>query len=175
MRVEYPTRATCAMCLFLCASLLGAQSQSQQASDRGKGPDAAMMAPVTELAKYMAHVDGAALPGVFAEDGLVIVEDFEPFIFRGKDAAAQWDAGYRQHAVPLRDLKVTFGSANAFERTGDRVYFVLPTTWRGTYKDRRFEEHGAWSFVLTNSTGQWRILAYGWGATDLKDSPAKAE
>jgi hypothetical protein len=52
---------------------------------------------------------------------------------------------------------------------------VLPTTWRGFYKDRRFEEHGAWSFVLKNSAGHWRVLAYGWGATDLKDWPAKTQ
>ena len=103
-------------------------------------PDAAMMAPVTALASYMAHLDGAALPPVFVDDGLVIVEDFAPYIFSGEDAAAQWDAGFRHHAVPLRDLKFTFGPAHAFERTGDRVYFVLPTTWRGLYKDRRFEE-----------------------------------
>lgn len=102
-----------------------------------------MMAPVNALARYMAHVDGAVQPAVFVDDRLVIVADFEPFIFRGKDAAAQWDAGYRQHAVPLKEVEVTFGPANAFERAGDRVYFVLPTTWRGIYKDRRFEEHGA--------------------------------
>lgn len=175
MTALHRTQAACLLFLLLCASFLGARAQSQQASERSKGPDAAMMAPVAALAKYMAHVDGAVLPSVFVDEGLVIVEDFEPFIFRGKDAAAQWDAGYRQHAVPLKELEVTFGPANAFERTGDRVYFVLPTTWRGIYKDRRFEEHGGWSFVLTNSGGQWRILAYGWGATDLKDWPAKTQ
>jgi len=30
----------------------------------------------------------------------------------------------------------------------------------------RFEEHGAWAFVLTRSPGKWRIIAYGWGTTD---------
>lgn len=175
MKALRPVQMIECVFLMLLASLLGTRAQSQQASERSKGPDAAMMIPVAALAKYMAHVDGAVLPAVFADEGPVIVEDFEPFIFRGKDAAAQWDTGYRQHAVPLKDLEVKFGPANAFERTGDRVYFVLPTTWRGIYKDRRFEEHGAWSFVLTNSGGQWRILAYGWGATDLKDWPAKTQ
>jgi hypothetical protein len=120
-----------------------------------------MMEPVTALASYMSHVDGAVLPKVFVDDGPTIVEDFAPFVFSGRDAAAQWDSGFRQHAIPLRDLKFGFGPANAFEQTGDRVYFVLPTTWSGIYKDRRFEEHGAWSFVLKNTAGQWRILLTG--------------
>jgi hypothetical protein len=134
-----------------------------------------MMAPVTAIAGYMAHPSGAVRPDVFVKDELVIVEDFAPYVFSGKDAAARWDDGFRRHAVPLSDLTFGFGRPHAFERTGDRVYFVLPTTWRGVYKDRRFEEHGAWSFVLKESAGRWRILAYGWGATDLKDRPAKTQ
>ena len=158
--------------MLLSISFLMAQTLSPQSKD---GPDAAMMVPVTALANYMAHVEGAVLPPVFEDDGLVIVEDFAPFIFSGKDAATNWEAGFRHHAVPLRDLTYSFGPPNAFERTDDRVYFVLPTTWRGIYKDRRFEEHGAWSFVLKNTTGKWRILAYGWGATDLRDLPVKTQ
>lgn len=172
MKVVHYIRGTHSILLLLSASLLGAQAPSPQASGNSGGPDAAMMAPVTALASYMAHVEGAVLPPVFVEDGLVIVEDFAPFIFSGKEAAAQWDAGFRHHAVPLKDLRFSFGPANAFEHSADRVYFVLPTTWRGIYKHRRFEEHGGWSFVLKNTAGQWRILAYGWGATDLKDWPA---
>jgi hypothetical protein len=175
MGVMHPIRGTLPIVLLLSASLLGAQAPSPQASGRTEGPDATMMAPVTALASYMAHVEGAVLPAVFADDGLVIVEDFTPYIFSGKDAAAQWDAGFRRHAIPLKDLKFSFGPAHDFELTGDRVFFVLPTTWRGVYKDRRFEEHGAWSFVLKNAGGQWRILAYGWGATDLQDWPAKTQ
>jgi hypothetical protein len=175
MGVMHPIRGTLPIVLLLSTSLLGAQAPSPQASGRTEGPDATMMAPVTALASYMAHVEGAVLPAVFADDGLVIVEDFTPYIFSGKDAAAQWDAGFRRHAIPLKDLKFSFGPAHDFELTGDRVFFVLPTTWRGVYKDRRFEEQGAWSFVLKNAGGQWRILAYGWGATDLQDWPAKTQ
>jgi hypothetical protein len=168
-------RRTYSILLLLSASLLVAQTPSPPASGSTDGPDATMMVPVTTLADYMAHVEGTVLPPVFVDDGLVIVEDFAPYIFSGKDAAAQWNAGFRHHAIPLKDLKFSFGPAHDFERTGDRVFFVLPTTWRGFYKDRRFEEHGAWSFVLKGTAGQWRILAYGWGATDLQDWPAKTQ
>ena len=159
--------------LFLSAAYVLTQPRSLHAHDETDGPDATMMAPVTAIAGYMAHPRGAVRPDVFVKDGLVIVEDFAPYVFSGKDAAARWDDGFRRHAVPLSELTFGFGRPHAFERTRDRVYFVLPTTWRGVYKDRRFEEHGAWSFVLKESAGQWRILAYGWGATDLTDQPAK--
>jgi hypothetical protein len=173
MKVLNPVRVTGSMLLLLCVSLVSAQTQAPDAQ-APQGPDAPMMAPVTALASYMAHLEGTAMPQVFAE-GPVIIEDFEPYIFSGKNAAAQWDAGFRHHAIPLRDLKFSFGPPHAFERSGDRAYFVLPTTWRGIYKDRRFEEHGAWSFVLKNSVGQWRIVAYGWGPTHLKDWPANKQ
>jgi hypothetical protein len=130
-------------------------------------PDAAMMAPVTALANFMAHVDGATRPPVFVDDGLVIVDDFAPYIFRGKGVVARWDAAYRHHVADcnLEDLKVTFGKAHDFDRSGDRVYFVLPTHWQGKCPlgSGPFEESGAWAFVLAKISGQWRIMAYAWG------------
>jgi hypothetical protein len=154
----------------LSASIVAGQTQPLQSSNHPYIPDDEMMAPVIALATYMAHVEGATMPSVFADHGLVIVEDFAPYVFDGKDAAALWNAGFRHHAGFLSDLNFTFGPAHDFDRTGDRIYFVLPTTWRGVYRNtRQFEEHGAWSFVLEKSSGRWRIIAYGWGATDRRD------
>jgi ketosteroid isomerase-like protein len=155
---------------LISAPLLAAQTQPPpQVSD---SPDSAMMAPVRALANYMGHVEAAVAPTVFMENGLVIVENFAPYIFSGKDAAEHWDVGYRHHVVGrLKDLQFSFGVAHDFDRTGDRVYFVLPTTWRGIYQHGRFEEHGAWSFVLEKLSGQWRIIAYTWGVTDETDWP----
>ena len=175
MKLMARIRTTSSMLLLVSASLVVAQTLPPGPSESTKHPDAKMMAPITALASYMAHVEGAVLPPVFADEGLVIMEDFAPYIFAGKTAATQWNAGFRDHAIPLRDLKFSFGPAHAFERSGYQVYFVLPTEWRGLYKDREFEEHGAWSFVLTNVSGRWLILAYGWGPTDLKDRQAKTQ
>jgi hypothetical protein len=147
------------MLLSCVAGILGARADD--------GPDAAMMAPVTSLASFMAHVDGATRPPVFVDDGLVIIENFPPYIFSGKGVAARWDAAYRQHVANcnLEDLKVTFGKAHDFDHRGNRVYFVLPTHWQGKCpKDEGpYEESGAWSFVLDKSSGKWRITGYAWG------------
>jgi len=174
MQVTVRILITISLFLPLSASLPAAQTQPLQSKNGPNVPDREMMAPVTALARYMSHVDGVTMPPVFADHGVVIIEDFAPYVFHGKDAVALWNAGFRHHAGFLRDLKFTLGTAHDFDRRGDRIYFVLPTTWRGVYRNtRRFEEHGAWSFVLEESSGQWRIVAYGWGATDRQDWPVK--
>jgi hypothetical protein len=94
MKIVQGVRKTFCLLALLSGSLLSAQVLPSPPSDSPDGPDEAMMAPVTALARYMAHVDGAVLPPVFADDGLVIVENFPPYIFTGKDAAAHWDTGY---------------------------------------------------------------------------------
>jgi hypothetical protein len=169
MKIVCGLRHVFFLLVLLSGFLLSAQVLPSPPSDSPDGPNEAMMAPVTALTRYMAHVDGAVLPTVFADDGLVIVENFPPYIFNGKDAAAHWEAGYRKHVAQLTELKCDFGKAHDLDRNGDRVYFVLPTTWRGVQSGSRFEEHGAWAFVLTKSSGQWRIIAYGWGAYDETD------
>ena len=173
MKVVFRTLLTLPLFVLMSASLLSTQELPSPSSDSHDGPDEAMMAPVMALARYMAQVRGAVLPPVFVEDGLVILENFAPYIFNGMDAAARWDLGYRKHVERLKDLKCEFGKAHDFERTGDRAYFVLPTTWRGLQPGSRFEEHGAWAFVLQRTSRQWRIMAYGWGATDETDRPMK--
>jgi hypothetical protein len=168
MKIVRCIQKACSLLALFSAPLL-AQVLPSPPSDSPDGPDEAMMAPVTALAHYMAHVDGVVLPAVFADDGLVIVENFPPYIFSGKEAASHWGSGYRKHVERLKDLQCEFGKAHDFDGSGDRVYFVLPTTWRGVQPGSRFEEHGAWAFVLEKSSGQWRIIAYGWGANDETD------
>ena len=179
MRIASYARKIFLLFGLLSASLLTAQELPTPPRDNPDGPTEDMMTPVKALAHYMAHVEDAVLPTVFAGDGLVIVENFPPYIFSGKDAAARWDAAYRKHVAQAKDLKCDFGSAHDFDRVANRVYFVLPTTWRGwqpegrLQAEGRFEEHGAWSFVLEKSAEHWRIIGYGWGVTDETDWPTK--
>ncbi len=146
--------------LMLLLCLVGAQAA--RAND---SPDAAMMAPVMSVASFIAHVDRATRPPVFVDAGLVIVDDFAPYLFSGKGAAERWDVGLRHHLGDCKDLQVTFGKAHDFDRSANRVYFVLPTHWKGNCPSGPgpFEESGAWGFVLTKISGRWRIMAYAWG------------
>lgn len=148
---------------FFAAGAAGAEEQ----------PTAAMMEPVQGLVTFMRSLRRGEQPTVFARRGLCIVESFAPFIFCGSDAAANWSAGFRAHTAEggLKDLAATFGEAHDFARSGKRVYFSLPTTWTGLTKGKRFEEHGAWSFVLEQDNDAWRIAGYGWGVTAYSETP----
>jgi hypothetical protein len=141
-----------------------------QAEDQ---PTAAMMEPVQGLVMFMSTLRRGEQPMVFARHGVCIVENFAPFLFCGLQAAANWSAGFRAHAAEdhLRDLAATFGEAHDFKRSGKRVYFSLPTTWTGLRQGKRFEEHGAWSFVLEQENIRWRIAGYGWGVTAYSETP----
>ena len=132
-----------------------------------KIPEAAMMAPVRAIAQFMATLDDACVESVFANDP-VIVENFAPYVFRGPSAAARWREGFRQHAAPLSELANVFGPAQDFSRSGDTVYFVLPTMWTGRTGGKPFEEQGGWSFVLQRQGEGWRVACYAWAVTAFR-------
>jgi hypothetical protein len=62
----------------------------------------------------------------------------------------------------LSELSARFDAAHDFSASGNRIYFSLPTTWTGRTHGRRFEENGAWAFVLDRRGAAWRIIGYGW-------------
>jgi hypothetical protein len=136
-------------------------------------PTAAMMEPVQGLVTFMSTLRRGEQPLVFARRDVCIVENFPPFLFCGVQAVANWSAAFRAHAAEgnLKNLAATFGEAHDFTRSGNRVYFSLPTTWTGLTAGKRFEEHGAWSFVLEHDNVGWRIVGYGWGVTAYSETP----
>ncbi len=127
-------------------------------------PDAAMMLPIDRLRRFMAECGGAAPGEAFAADGVVIVENFPPFLFTGQDAVARWAAGFREHARAsgLAQLSAGFGAAQDFRREADRVFFTLPTEWTGLAQGVGFAETGGWAFVLVETAEGWRLLGYAW-------------
>jgi hypothetical protein len=161
---------------LLLVSVLAVGISRADGTQADEQPSADMMAPVTELATFMSRLPPSEHATVFAKHGLCIVENFVPFLFCGANAAARWEAGFRAHASDLAELAATFGPAHDFSRSGNRVYFSLPTTWTGLASGKHFEEHGAWAFVLQRNRGgsqdaRWRILGYGWGVTAYTESP----
>jgi hypothetical protein len=145
---------------ILVSWLAGAAQAAEQ-------PTPAMMEPVHALVTFMSTLRRGEQPTMFARRGLCIVENFAPYLFCGLRAAENWSAAFRAHAAQdqLSEMAATFGEAQDFNPSGKRVYFSLPTTWTGLAQGRRFEEHGAWSFVLEQDDAGWRIVGYGWGVT----------
>jgi hypothetical protein len=136
------------------------------------GPDAAMLDLAHRVARFIATLDDAEIAGVFADRDVVIIENFAPYRFGGPDAVTNWAAGMRAHRVATADLVFTFGTPQDFSRTGDRAFFALPTTWRGSYRGTPFTETGGWAFVLVatadaSGTPSWRVQSYGWAVTGI--------
>ena len=96
-------------------------------------PTSDMMAPIDVLARFIATGEEPGLAAAFTTEGVVIVENFAPFLFEGADAFVRWRAGFHDHVDRdgLSELKHSFGQAQDFARDGDRVFFILPTTWAG--------------------------------------------
>ena len=132
-------------------------------------PDDSMMTPIRAIADFMVTLDDARLKDVFIAEP-VIVENFAPYIFRGPTGFAQWRQGFHGHASDgsLSGLKVAFGPPQDFSRSGDTVYFVLPTIWTGQTGGKPFEEQGGWSFVLERQGEGWRVACYAWAVTALR-------
>lgn len=158
-------------CALLLSCVVLTCPRESRADD---APTAAMMEPVAALVRFMASLPPGEHATMFATHGVTIIENFAPFIFSGKGAVAGWEAGVRGHFAHdgLTELRTEFGAAQDFAVAGDRAYFVLPTTWTGRTGGKRFEEHGAWSFVLARTAHGWKVLGYGWGVTGYHEDAA---
>ncbi len=129
-------------------------------------PDAAMLAPVEKIARFIAGGSDENL-SAFAADDVTILENFAPHLFRGDGAVTRWAAAMRAHAGTLRDLQHSFGPAQDFARDGDTVFFSLPTHWQGVSSGRAFAEDGGWAFLLVEHGGVWRVRSYAWAVTRI--------
>ena len=129
-------------------------------------PDAAMLAPIAQIARFIAG-GGAENLSAFAEDDVTILENFAPHLFRGEGAVTRWAAAMRAHAATLRELRHSFGPAQDFGRDGSQVFFSLPTHWQGLANGRAFAEDGGWAFGLVEQAGAWRVRNYAWAVTRI--------
>ena len=132
-----------------------------------------MHAPIEAVARFIATGDEHCL-GVFADEGVTILENFAPFLFTGPGAVGRWAEAMRAHTEPLTGLAHRFGSACDLRMDEDRVFFTLPTHWSGAADGRRFAEDGGWAVLIVRQAGAWRLLGYGWAVTHLVFADAAA-
>ncbi len=131
-------------------------------------PDTKMLDAAERVAHFIETGDGKSLPQTFADD-VTILENFPPYRFHGAGAVKEWSREMRTHLIGVTALRHTFGRAHDFGRAGDKVYFSLPTIWRGRDHGMPFTEKGGWAFVLTETRGDWRVCAYGWAVTESSE------
>jgi len=129
-------------------------------------PDAAMMAPIEAIARFIKSGDEFCLQA-FADEGVTILENFAPHLFSGSGSVNRWAESMHAHAKTLTELKHRFGPACDFRIEEDRAFFTLPTHWSGVTDGRPFDEDGGWAFLLIRQGGEWRVLSYGWAVSCL--------
>lgn len=131
-------------------------------------PDAAMMAAPEAVARFLETTDMTLLDGVFSDADAIILENFPPHVFQGREGLAQWRTLMARHAGSIAELRHAFGSPQDFGLTADTVHFTLPTHWRGMRDGKSFEELGGWTFVQVREDGRWRIRSYGWAVISFE-------
>lgn len=128
--------------------------------------DPALLAPIEKIARFIETGDQSLL-SAFANQGVVIIENFAPHLFEGEDAVKRWSQKILSWHEPPSDLvlKHKFGPPQDL-RVHDGLAFVsLPTHWTISEDDDRVEEDGGWAFVLVQEDGEWRVRSYGWAVT----------
>jgi hypothetical protein len=124
--------------------------------------DSEMMAAAERLALFLESGAAGVPDGIFADEGVTIVENFPPYVFAGPDAVARWTVEMRAHLEGITGLRHVFDEVHDFSQTGDEAYFALRTRWSGVNRGKPFEETGGWAIVLTRRSGEWRVRGYGW-------------
>jgi hypothetical protein len=123
--------------------------------------DSELLKPIEKIARFIETGDELFLTA-FAKKGVVIIENFEPHIFEGKDAVERWSKVIKSwHTKPLK-LVHTFGEIHDLNVNEDLAFVSIATHWSGLQDDHLFEEDGGWAFVLVKEEGEWKVKGYGW-------------
>src|SRR5271167_3060030 len=95
------------------------ESRSMKSGVADERPDAAIMAPIERIARFMETLDFRFLDDAFTEREVVLIENFPPYVFEGADAVERWAKGFAGHAKNIRGLRHSFGEPHDFRRDGE--------------------------------------------------------
>jgi hypothetical protein len=132
--------------------------------------DPALLAPIEKVARFIETGDEFLL-SAFAENGVVIIENFAPHLFEGAEAVKRWSQEILAwHATPGDlVLKHSFGPVQDLRVRDGLAFLSLPTHWTISKNGVRYQEDGGWAFVLVQEHGEWRVRCYGWAVTLVED------
>jgi hypothetical protein len=131
--------------------------------------DPALLVPIEKVAQFI-ETGNESLLSAFAKTGVVIIENFAPHLFEGKDAVQRWSQKILSWHKPPSDLvlKHRFGTPQDVSVHENLAFLSLPTHWTISENDNTIEEDGGWAFVLVQEDGEWRVRSYGWAVTSIE-------
>jgi hypothetical protein len=144
---------------------------------RAEEPDLkALAAPVAKLVAALNQGDTTLPAHVFTKDA-VVLDDFAPFRWTGKGAAMTWYGGLlgttpeTQAAYKAMHLVMTVEAPHFANVTGDKAYFVIPSTLQFTAGGKRTSQTAQWVFSAEKGKGGWLIASFGYAITGETEIP----
>ena len=143
--------------LLLTAAAL-ALTSSQPAS--ASPTDDAVRAVTTWLDKFNAGDMNAFFAGHAANP--VIVDEFAPYVWAGKDAPRVWAQAFEADAKAhsITQPRMDHAAPTRAESDGKSAYIIVPTVYHVTQGGKTMSAKGSMTFVMTHADGSWKIASW---------------
>jgi len=122
---------------------------------------------VTAVHKYFDNLDKDKLKTALevCDSHVSILDEFPPHEWQGPTACADWWKALNDYNEKsgITEGDATLGAPWSVDVTGERAYFVAPTTY--TYKQHGKpvkEAHAVFTVALKRTQAGWRITAWTW-------------
>ena len=152
---------------FVCACMVTPVS--------AQAPDPQLIAPIQKFMDSFNKGDTAGAMATHAAGAdLVIIDEVQPFMWRGAKAFQAWstalDSASKQAGIT--EQLVTISAPTRTESSGDSAYVIVPAVY--TYKEKgvAMREAAQMTFVLKKGASGW--LIHGWTWTGPKPQRAAA-
>jgi hypothetical protein len=136
------------------------------ASVRSRAQSTPLEAAKMFLASFNAG-DNAKTAALGSPGGLVIVDEFPPHLWTGKNSFATWNADYAKDATAkgITEPSVSMAAPLVNSITGDVAYLVCPMTYMYKLKGVSMREPARMAMVLHKEGTVWRFVSWTWTGT----------
>lgn len=122
---------------------------------------------VTTVHQFFDNLDPKRLDTALAacDSPVSILDEFPPHAWHGPTACADWWKGLLAYDEKsgITDGDVKLGTPWTVDVTGDRAYFVAPTTYVFKQQGKLVREaHAVFTVALRRTDAGWRITAWTW-------------
>jgi ketosteroid isomerase-like protein len=92
----------------------------------------------------------------------VIVDEFAPYVWRGKDGPHRWAEGYAadSKAHGVTGPRLDYAAPIRAESDGSSAYIVMPTVYRIKQNGRSMSAAGTMTFALSRAADGWKIASW---------------
>ena len=151
---------------FICAIVLSVNAGAASPNDEAA-------AQIKQFIDSFNKGDVKAAEGTHTEKGVVIIDEFAPYLWQGHDSFKNWlgDLGKYDTARGVTDGKITLSAATRVEVEGDRAYVVVPAAYTFKQKGAAMKEAAQVTFALRKAPAGWKIN--GWAYTGATPQPGQ--